>query len=358
MQFAAQFGAIRRAIRRATLTRLVPTQSLAYWKLPFAAAMSRPSLVEFVVLDLEPRDAKRHAAAKQRGGRDAWSLADATVARRADFGSNDRTFTTLTHLAAVLRVGDYVWGYCVEASPLGTDLPPDESARLPEVVLVKKSYSERRRRESGMRRRRTWRLRHLEKENETGVLRGRHLNTDHDDAEYEAFLQELEEDPTMRQQIALYRDEEAIAMNVDRAAKVTPAAASGAAASSSTPAAPAAAAPGLGDDDDDDDGPLDDDFPEVGLEELLDELTLGNPDADGADGASDAGGGEVEAPVTTIVGASTEAPVPGFVAAAAFGGERKGFVFRTGPNGLGYYPEAAAPVEEFKMPEGLKFHFT
>ena len=148
-------------------------------------------------------------------------------------------------------------------------------------------------------------------------------------------------------------------MNVDRAAKVTPAAASGgAAASSSTPAAPAAAAPGLGDDDDDDDGPLDDDFPEVGLEELLDELTLGNPDADGADGASDAGGGEVEAPVTTIVGASTEAPVPGFVAAAAFGGERKGFVFRTGPNGLGYYPEAAAPVEEFKMPEGLKFHFT
>ena len=106
------------------------------------------------------------------------------------------------------------------------------------------------------------------------------------------------------------------------------------------------------------DGPLDDDFPEVGLEELLDELTLGNPDADGADGASDAGGGEVEAPVTTIVGASTVAPVPGFVAAAAFGGERKGFVFRTGPNGLGYYPEAAAPVEEFKMPEGLKFHFT
>ena len=74
--------------------------------------------------------------------------------------------------------------------------------------------------------------------------------------------------------------------------------------------------------------------------------------------AGSGGGGEVEAPVTTIVGASTEAPVPGFVAAAAFGGERKGFVFRTGPNGLGYYPEAAAPVEEFKMPEGLKFHFT
>ena len=162
----------------------------------------------------------------------------------------------------------------------------------------------------------------------------------------------------MRQQIALYRDEEAIAMNVDRAAKVTPAAASGGAAgSSSTPAAPAAAAP-----------PrrrrrrrrraARRRFPGGGPRELLDELTLGNPDADGADGASDAGGGEVEALVTTIVGASMEAPVPGFVAAAAFGGERKGFVFRTGSNGLGYYPEDPKPVEEFKMPEGLKFHFT
>ena len=37
-----------------------------------------------------------------------------------------------------------------------------------------------------------------------------------------------------------------------------------------------------------------------------------------------------------------EAPVEGFVAAPAFGGAKVGFVFRSGPNGLGYYPDRRA----------------
>ena len=34
--------------------------------------------------------------------------------------------------------------------------------------------------------------------------------------------------------------------------------------------------------------------------------------------------------------------VEGFVAAPAFGGAKAGFVFRSGPNGLGYYPDRRA----------------
>ena len=37
-----------------------------------------------------------------------------------------------------------------------------------------------------------------------------------------------------------------------------------------------------------------------------------------------------------------EAPVEGFLAAPAFGGAKAGFVFRSGPNGLGYYPDRRA----------------
>jgi len=37
-----------------------------------------------------------------------------------------------------------------------------------------------------------------------------------------------------------------------------------------------------------------------------------------------------------------EAPVEGFVAAAAFAGTKPGMVFKTGPNGLGYYPDRRA----------------
>ena len=78
-------------------------------------------------------------------------------------------------------------------------------------------------------------------------------------------MQDLEEDPEMRAQINLYRDPEA-----DRraAAAAAQAAASGAASG--------------GDGDGDGEEAEDDDFPDVGLEELLDELTLGadEPEAD------------------------------------------------------------------------------
>ena len=70
-----------------------------------------------------------------------WARAEATVAKRSDLGANDVTYTTSTHLGNLLKVGDLVWGYCVAASALSGEVGPDESALLPDVVLVKKSYS-------------------------------------------------------------------------------------------------------------------------------------------------------------------------------------------------------------------------
>jgi nonsense-mediated mRNA decay protein 3 len=75
-----------------------------------------------------------------------WARAEATVAKRSDLGSNDVTYTTSTHLGNLLKVGDLVWGYMVAASALAGEVGVDESALLPDVLLVKKSYSERRRR--------------------------------------------------------------------------------------------------------------------------------------------------------------------------------------------------------------------
>ncbi len=39
--------------------------------------------------------------------------------------------------------------------------------------------------------------------------------------------------------------------------------------------------------------------------------------------------------------ATSQQPVEGFAAAAAFQGARQGFVFKAGPAGLGYYPDTA-----------------
>ena len=229
-------------------------QPMSYWKTPFSAAMSRAALVEFVVsrvpllraspsaclaatrpmrrphgprarpveaegcggalanladqpaahrtqvLDVELRDPDWRTAGRRRGvrtGRDAWTLADVTVARRSEFGSNDRRFVCVTHLGHLLHPGDFAWGYMVEASQLGTEIEAEHASELPEVILVKKSYSERRHRA----RRRVWKLRALEKDADAGVIRGRHLDTTSHEMEYEDFLQELEEDPSLRSQI-------------------------------------------------------------------------------------------------------------------------------------------------------------
>ena len=264
-------------------------QVTAYWKAPFTSALTRAQLVEFVVLDLEYEAAWRGGGGRQK--RDAWARAEATVARRSDLGANDTTFTAVTHLGNLLRVGDNVWGYCVSASQLATDeaLSVDEAARLPDVVLVKKSYSERRRRQ---RKRRGWKLRAMQKEQDPGVVRGRTVNIDGQVNEYEDFMQDLEEDPTLRQQINLYRAAEAHVHQEKTFAQssVFGRGAAGAGAGAGAAAASSAAAAGVagsesgadadaedGDDDDDDD---DDDFPEVGLEELLDELTISPEEAE------------------------------------------------------------------------------
>ena len=139
-----------------------------------------------------------------------WARAEATVAKRSDLGANDVTYTTSTHLGNLLKVGDLVWGYCVAASALSGEVGPDESALLPDVVLVKKSYSERRRRPK----RRGGKLRGMQKEEDPGVTRGRGVSTEAYEADYEEFMQDLEEDPSLRSQINLYKDEAALQAQV------------------------------------------------------------------------------------------------------------------------------------------------
>ncbi len=115
----------------------------------------------------------------------------------------------------------------------------------------------------------TWMSAQMDKENEPGVQRGRKMDyTDHDE-QYEQFLQDLEEDPEMRSQINLYKDADGIAQMDARQTRAAPAGASHAGGSG-----------GGGGGDEDSDMEYDDDLPDVGLEELLDELTLGADEGD------------------------------------------------------------------------------
>lgn len=189
-----------------------------YWRAPFDPLATAFDLLEFVVLDVEP-------SGNTRG---KLVMADAQVAlsgafrstgayeddRMMDYetaASTNQIFHTRTHLGGILQPGDAVMGYHLSNTNFNSDdfanLPQD---RIPDVILVRKAYPSRRKKNKS----RNWRLRSIAKEEgeegETGSGRGavgRMGGRDQKKVEedYELFLRDLEEDPEMRLAINLYK---------------------------------------------------------------------------------------------------------------------------------------------------------
>ena len=99
------------------------------------------------------------------------------VARAADFGMNDNRLTVYTHLGHVLKAGDTVLGYDLLNSTNDNDLEEYVHAgmHLPEVVLVRKSYRDKRRkrREAGIRRH--WKVKTMQTEDDQEGLSTRQV---------------------------------------------------------------------------------------------------------------------------------------------------------------------------------------
>lgn len=202
--------------------------ALVYWRAPFPALLDATQLVEFVVLDVEPTGDVR--------GKHV--LADITVVRAADLGANDQTFYVRSHLGGILHAGDSVMGYYLATANLNSDLWDSlDQDNTPDVVLIKKHYN----RKSRAKQNRRWKLKRMAREHNDIVANddSRQARQEHERAEkdYELFLQDLEEDNEMRHAINLYK------------------------------ADPAPAQPDEMDDEDEDD-----DAPQIGVDELLDEI--------------------------------------------------------------------------------------
>jgi len=73
----------------------------------------RSRLSEFIVLNIENTDFDMNvsrAAAKQK-----FKMVQVEVARKSDFGKNDKTFIVNTHLGEILNFNDTVLGYDLDA---------------------------------------------------------------------------------------------------------------------------------------------------------------------------------------------------------------------------------------------------
>ncbi|EFJ29659.1 hypothetical protein SELMODRAFT_91517 [Selaginella moellendorffii] len=171
-----------------------------YWRVPYRALISSRQLVEYVVLDIEIDSPAESSSQK-------YVLAHAQVVRSSDFGKNDTMFNVRTHLGHLLRPGDYALGYDLYgANTNDLELEKYRGLVLPEVVLVKKSYEEKRQKRRG--KARPWKLKSLEMdvdESTGGKEESKRA------VEYERFMEELEEDPEMRSKIALFKNPVAVA---------------------------------------------------------------------------------------------------------------------------------------------------
>lgn len=178
-------------------------------------------------------------------------------------------------MGGILQPGDTVLGYLISRANFNSDdFEALDAGRVPDVILVKKTYPNRRKKH----RARGWRLKSIAKEaNEEGdgegPVQGRGalgrrggLDQAKVEADYEAFLQELEEDPELRATVNLYKAEgkekEADAAVAAAKAKKGPAGKKGQYAMEGVEAAE--------EEGDEEEG----DFPEVKLEELMEELTV------------------------------------------------------------------------------------
>nr|GAT61061.1 predicted protein [Mycena chlorophos] len=279
-----------------TTLQAADISTTAYWRTPFDSLANVTDLVEFTVLDIEPdgRTRGKHVMAdaqvalagafRAHGDEEDAMMTDDDVYG----GRAAQIFHTRTHLGAILQPGDTAMGYHLTNANFNSgDYAALKAEHLPDVVLVKKAYPNRRKKSKA----RTWRLRSIGKEEgeegETGGGRGvvgRMGGRDQRKVEedYEMFLRELEEDPEMRGAINLYKASAGEDSRMPPATSKPEKRAGGGKGSrrkaqfamdvDAAPVAPAVEESTDGEEDNEGD------FPEVQLDELLenfDEMTLG-----------------------------------------------------------------------------------
>lgn len=168
----------------------------SYFRYPFTSICDPKQLVEYTVMDIEIIRERR-----QFPGQGPVSIkhvpADVWVVKSSELGISDSNIHTRTHLGHLLKPGDAVMGYDLRDANINNgDFEKLKTENIPDVMLIKKVFLDK----SSRRRARKWKLKHLTDEIGTA-------GTDTDmENDYNEFLDDLEEDPAMRQHINIYKD--------------------------------------------------------------------------------------------------------------------------------------------------------
>lgn len=175
--------------------QMAEINAMAYWKSPFQPICNPKQLIEYVVMDIEIiHDKDRHIFPGQGPVSQKHVPADIWLVKASELGINDSTIHTRTHIGHLLHPGDTVMGYdLTDANINNEDFDKLKVDKIPDVVVVKKYYGDK----MSRKRARNWKLKHLVDEQMT--------DTDVD-GDYNEFLEDLEEDPALRQNVNIFRD--------------------------------------------------------------------------------------------------------------------------------------------------------
>ncbi|XP_059140421.1 60S ribosomal export protein NMD3-like [Physella acuta] len=175
--------------------------SANYWRQPFQALVSPKQLIEYMVMEVDivsDRDRPfRHRMSTKH------VLADVYVARMSDLGVNEQQFHCRTHLGHILKVGDTVLGFDFSNANLNHQhFEQMKADKIPDVMLIKKVFDHSRRL-----RRRKWKLHRFDGADA--------LETESTTKDYNDFLDDLEEDQGLRENVNIFRDPTKISVEED-----------------------------------------------------------------------------------------------------------------------------------------------
>ncbi|KAL4647647.1 60S ribosomal export protein NMD3 isoform X1 [Arapaima gigas] len=181
--------------------QIAEVDSNAYWRYPFNSLCSPRQLEEFIIMDIDIiRDQKLGAGAGFRSNK--HTLAEVWVQKTSEMNTSQQ-YHCRTFLGHLLNIGDLVLGFDFANANINDEfLNKMNPHHVPDVVLIKKSYDRARRVK-----RRNWKLKEMEKDREG-------MDTD-DERQYQDFLEDLEEDETLRKNVNIFRDSSKIPVESD-----------------------------------------------------------------------------------------------------------------------------------------------
>lgn len=176
--------------------QIAEVNATVYWRHNFNSICNPKQLTEYIVMDIEPINYNEKKVFPGQGSISTKHvIAEAWLVKASELGLNDNQIHTYTHLGHILKPGDSVLGYALKDSNINdANFDKLKEDMIPDVILVKKFYGYDK---AARRRARVWKLKHIADE----VVSMSSKNN-----EYNEFLDELEEDPEMRQNINIFRD--------------------------------------------------------------------------------------------------------------------------------------------------------